>query len=318
MILVYAAFFGASILAAGFSLGDALPQSASGGWGLFTPSAVDELATAGLAATLVVLLVRNRGISMREFGLDVPRDDRGRWARGATLRLMTWAVVAFVGGSLVTGVLATGQFNLPIQLNAAFFVYAGTSALNAGIVEEAVALGFVVATLRQARRPIWEIFAVALVLRSAYHIYYGVGVVGILVWASVFIWLYLRTRSLLPLMAVHFVWDFTLFFGDRWHGVLAVAAFVVLAMVIASPITWLIERAEPHGTDAGWRPAMAWSGAQPAQPPGWHPDPWNRAQWRWWDGVRWSASTAPPGGSAAPTPTPTGVTPPAPDQPSLR
>src|SRR5688572_11894076 len=23
--------------------------------------------------------------------------------------------------------------------------------------------------------------------------------------------------------------------------------------------------------------------------PGWHPDPWNRDQWRWWDGWTWTA-----------------------------
>ena len=28
-------------------------------------------------------------------------------------------------------------------------------------------------------------------------------------------------------------------------------------------------------------------------PPGWHPDPTQPAQWRWWDGTQWSAHTSP-------------------------
>lgn len=28
------------------------------------------------------------------------------------------------------------------------------------------------------------------------------------------------------------------------------------------------------------------------QPPGWHPDPWGQAAWRWWDGSAWSHHTA--------------------------
>jgi hypothetical protein len=30
----------------------------------------------------------------------------------------------------------------------------------------------------------------------------------------------------------------------------------------------------------------------PVQPPGWHPDPWGEASWRWWDGSAWSHHTA--------------------------
>jgi protease PrsW len=36
------------------------------------------------------------------------------------------------------------------------------------------------------------------------------------------------------------------------------------------------------------------------QPPGWYPDPWLAAPWRWWDGTAWSAHTSLPAvGSAA-------------------
>jgi membrane protease YdiL (CAAX protease family) len=32
--------------------------------------------------------------------------------------------------------------------------------------------------------------------------------------------------------------------------------------------------------------------------PGWYPDPWQRAPWRWWDGAAWSWQTFPPDASA--------------------
>lgn len=292
MLGVFVAFFGSGILAAGFSLGDALPTE-NGGWGLFVPNAFDQVAQAGLAVTVVVLLLRNRGVSRRAFGLDVPRRADGRWAIGQSLRMATWAVAALIAGSLVTSALATGQYNLPAHLRAPFLVYAASSSLNAGIVEELVVLGFVVTTLRQARRPLWELVLVALVLRGTYHIYYGVGVLGILIWASVFVWLYLRTRSLLPIVAVHVVWDTTVFMAQRWPAAIVVGLLFALAMAIAAPITWLVERSDRRLADAGGElagPVASWPGYY--APPGWRPDPWGQYRWRWWDGVAWTDTTA--------------------------
>ena len=63
-------------------------------------------------------------------------------------------------------------------------------------------LEFVVSALRQAGRPLAEIVIVAVALRMSYHDYYGPGVIGIAVWAAVFVWLYLRTGSVIPLIIV--------------------------------------------------------------------------------------------------------------------
>lgn len=37
-------------------------------------------------------------------------------------------------------------------------------------------------------------------------------------------------------------------------------------------------------------------------PPGWHPDPNDQSQWRWWDGEQWTEQRAPrkPAGKKAP------------------
>jgi membrane protease YdiL (CAAX protease family) len=292
VLLVFVAFFGAGILAAGFSLGGALPTT-NGGWGLFVPNAFDQLAQAGLALTVVALLLRNRGVSRQAFGLDVPRRENGSWAVGQSLRVATWAVTALIAGSLVTSALATGGYNLPAHLKAPFLAYAAASSLNAGVVEEVVVLGFVVTTIRQARRPLAEVVLMALVLRASYHIYYGVGVLGILIWGSVFIWLYLRTRSLLPIIAVHVGWDATVFMGQRWPVAIMFGLLIVLAMWIASPITWLVERWNRR-LAASAEPVVATAPAWPGYyaPPGWRPDPWGQYRWRWWDGVRWTDATA--------------------------
>jgi membrane protease YdiL (CAAX protease family) len=304
VVLVFAAFFGSGIIAAGLSLADHLPPN-SGSWSTFAPAAFDEIGQAGIAATLVVLLSRNRGISRRGLGLDLPRKPDGTRAAGQTVRVAAWALVAFIAGSVITSALATGDYNAPTNLNAAFLFYSSTASLNAGVVEEMVVLGFVVVTLQQARRPLWELVLVGLVLRSSYHIYYGPGVIGILVWGSAFIWLFLRTRSLLPIIVVHFCWDLTVFLGSRWSWITLVALLVGLGLVVAAPITWLVERANRHTTPAPWVPypppgavpgpvgpggVPPWA-AYPA-PPGWRPDPWDQGRWRWWDGSRWTDSTA--------------------------
>jgi membrane protease YdiL (CAAX protease family) len=295
VLAVFAAFFGAGIVAAGFSLSSDLP-SPTGGWGLFLPNAVDELAQAGVAAALVLLLLSRRGISPRAFGLVLPQRADGKWAAGQTLRIATWALVAFFVGSIVTSALATGKYNASPHLNAAYLVYTSTAALNAGVIEEMVVLGFVLVTLQQARRPLWEVVAVGLVLRATYHIYYGPGVLGILVWASIFIWLYLRTRSLLPIMATHFMWDLVAFFGQRWTWIVYVAFLCGLVMTVAAPITWLVERAN-RTQAAPWTRGVPLSSGPTAGdpatvPPGWHPDPWGQLTWRWWDGTRWTDTTA--------------------------
>lgn len=37
-------------------------------------------------------------------------------------------------------------------------------------------------------------------------------------------------------------------------------------------------------------------------PPGWYPDPWRQAWWRWWDGVRWTVYTDQWSAAASPAP----------------
>ncbi len=138
------------------------------------------------------------------------------------------------------------------------------------IVEELVVLAFVVVTLRQAKRPWWEVTTVALVLRGAYHIYYGPGVVGILVWAALFYWIYLRFRQLIPMILCHVLWDAVAFLGRLTTAVVGVGLVVVVALWITSGILWLVDRGNRAAVPYLWTgppgdgTAGAWDGV-----PGW-------------------------------------------------
>ncbi len=124
----------------------------------------------------------------------------------------------------------------------------------------------------------------ALVLRGSYHIYYGPGVVGILVWAALFYWIFARTQLLVPLIVCHALWDTVGFLSERWAGIAVAALFVALALWIAAPITWLVERSNRRAVPS-W---VGWS------PPGWHPDPSGVHYWRWWDGRAWTEHVSGP------------------------
>jgi hypothetical protein len=288
VLLVFGAFFLSGIAAAGILLGGRYHNPfPNGSWSDYAPQFVEVLTQTGLAIAVVLLLSARRGVTPRTLGLTLPHRDDGRLAAGAATRILAWAIFAQVLGGVINGVLQTGH--LPTsQPNAAELIYAMGASVQAGVVEELVVLAFLVVTLRQAGRPLWEVTVVALVLRGSYHVYYGPGVVGILVWAALFLWIFLRTGNVLLLMISHAGWDAVAFLSQRWGAVAGVAILVVIAIWIAAPITWLVDR-NRLDREAARVPGQAGMGL-PATgpPPGWQPDPAGRYWWRWWDGQRWT------------------------------
>jgi membrane protease YdiL (CAAX protease family) len=251
VLLVFAAFFGAGIIAGGETLAGRYPAPA-GSWAVFIPAAVSQLSMAGVAALVVILLSARRGIGPRALGLGLPTQARGGAAVGRTVRMATWAVAALLVGGGITSALATGKLGLPVRPDNAYLIYAAAASLAAGVVEEIVVLAFVVTALRQASRPLPEIVVVAVLLRCSYHDYYGPGVVGIAVWAAIFVWIFLRSGSIVPLIIVHFFWDLTIFFYQRWHvfGTVRLDAFVLLPLVAG--ITWLVEISRRRASTQPW------------------------------------------------------------------
>jgi membrane protease YdiL (CAAX protease family) len=253
---VFAAFFAASIVAGGETLSGRYPPP-SGSWAVFAPATVSELGTCAFAILITVLLSGRRGIRPRWLGFSWPRKRDGRAGAGQSMRIGVWAIAALLAGGAITSALAMGnKLGQPAHQDASYLIYTLAASLTAGVVEEMVVLAFVVTTLRQAGRPVPEILLVAVLLRCSYHDYYGLGVIGIAVWATVFVWLFLRTGSVLPLVVVHVLWDANIFLGQRWHEVQVATAYVWIMLVLIAAITWLVDlqaryRGPPPGDLAG-------------------------------------------------------------------
>jgi uncharacterized protein len=301
VLFVFLVMFATGILAAGLLLaGRYKDLQTNGNWALYSTQIVGVLAQIGIAVALVLLLGERRGVTTRTLGLTLPRREDGGVAFGRLTRIAAWCIFALVVGGIINAVLQSGH--LPTaQTNTAAIFFAAFDSIQAGVIEELVVLAFVVVTLRQAGRPWWEVTLIALVLRGSYHIYYGPGVFGILVWAALYYWIYLRFRSLIPMMVCHIAWDAVGFLSQRWGVIALLGVLTALGLWIAAPISWLVERSNRQqalaGAAGGWIPApgngLAWPAKSPtvqpgAPPPGWHPDPSGANQWRWWDGYRWT------------------------------
>lgn len=272
VLLVFAAFFAAGIVAGGETYAGHY-AAPSGSWGLYMPGALSELGLCVLAILVAVLLSERRGMTARWLGFGWPRKADGCPAAAQALRIGVWAITALLAGGVVTVALAMGHhLGEPAHRDAAYLLYAISASLAAGVVEETVVLAFVVSTLRQARRPMPEIVLVALILRCSYHDYYGLGVLGIVVWASAFVWLYLRGGSVLPLIVVHVLWDSSIFLNERWHNIRLFSGEAYLLVVIVAVVTWLVDARNKRaaGPSAGGPPGpVPWVAPGPVPaPPG--------------------------------------------------
>ncbi|HEX9031785.1 MAG TPA: CPBP family intramembrane glutamic endopeptidase [Streptosporangiaceae bacterium] len=297
VLVIFAAFFAANIVAGGEALAGRLPVP-SGSWVIFLPNSVSELAKCVVAVVVVLLLSARRGISPRALGFGWARKSDGTPGAAQNLRIAAWAIVALLLGGRVTIVLAHGRHILePLFRDYSYLVYSMTASLNAGIVEETVALAFVVTTLRQARRPLLEIAVVAVLLRCSYHDYYGWGVLGIAIWAGVFVWLYLRSGSILPLIVVHVLWDASQFLGLYWPVAWNIWGALLIVSLLTAAVTWIMNAAR-RGQQT-WPPPA--SGAGPWPPPGgpgaWPPPGGIPAPLPPWGGA---GEPSPPGGNVSP------------------
>jgi membrane protease YdiL (CAAX protease family) len=272
-LLVFLAFFGGGVISAVYYLADPNQPVSSDGWAAYLPGSFDILAQAGLAVALVLLLLHRRGLGRRDVGLAITRPDGTRLAWGPSLRVLALAEIGQFVGSLVNSALG-GKY--PGQTTSgSYLFYMGAASINAGVVEELVVLAFVVTTLRQARRPWWEVALVAIGLRVSYHLYYGAGAIGVLIWAAVFFWLYARTKNLPMLMLVHVSWDLCVFLSLKWPWVVGAEFVCAALLVVWAAATWLIDRSGPPKhlpAGAHWPATATWDQrATGGAAPGWLP-----------------------------------------------
>jgi hypothetical protein len=233
---VFAIFFGAGVINAVLILAKAYPAGSTVSWGEAVSVFFSQNATTALCILVPILLIRQRGVTTRQLGLVLPPGpSHGVWTG---IRMATWGYLSIFIWAIIVATL--GHPALPTTIkNGPYFLAEIGHLYQAGFIEEIVVLGFTVITLEQARRPRWEIIAVALLLRDSYHIYYGWGALFVPLWAGTFLWLFLRFRSLVPLIAIHSFWDVTGLVASYSKGATAVLGCCVLLMMLVAVISFL-------------------------------------------------------------------------------
>jgi membrane protease YdiL (CAAX protease family) len=93
------------------------------------------------------------------------------------------------------------------------------SALANAVVEEVIAVGYLMTRLPDLHWGPWASICASAVLRGTYHLYQGFGqAIGNAVMGVVFGWLYQRTGRLAPLIVAHTLLDVVAFVGYLWFG----------------------------------------------------------------------------------------------------
>jgi len=162
----------------------------------------------GLAPVwLVVYLVRRSGEGVKAIGLawDQPKRD-------VSLGLALFAVVGLAGIAMYLGAVALGVnrfvrpapplgywWTVPVLL---------LNAAEAALLEEVIAVGYLVTRLQQLRLTAFAAVAASALLRGTYHLYQGFGgFLGNLAMGALFGFVFVRTRRTWPLVIAHFLLD---------------------------------------------------------------------------------------------------------------
>lgn len=177
------------------------------------------------------------------------------------------------------------------------------------VAEEVVVLGYLVRRLEQRGWRPAQVVAVAAAVRISYHLYYGIGVLPIAVWAVLSVVLYRTYRRLPAFIVVHAVWDATLFARVFVGG--GVVPLVALLVGIPSIVVWGVERqrraAEQRVATGMPYPLASYPGA--AQPPAGSPQAPPPLSPPAGAPAPWTTPAPPPGPSSPATP---GSSPPTP------
>lgn len=187
-----------------------------------------QLSQVAAAAMVMYLLVRSGegpgaiGLGGRRLRLDL------------ALVMIVWLFVDLIPQSVGTGIL--GALNLPVYQDVGpsqlpLLAVGIAAAIAAGVVEEIVVLGYLVRRLEQRGLSTGAIVAIAVAVRVSYHLYYGLGVIPIVLWATASVLLYLKVRRLLPFILCHVAWDTGVFMREFSHG--ASTSFMALFLLVS-------------------------------------------------------------------------------------
>lgn len=170
------------------------------------------LALVPVALALYLLSADGRS-AVRRIGLDVTRP-----LRDLGIGLSLAAAIGIPG----LGLYAAGRaLGITVQVQATALgehwwtvpVLLASAAQNA-LLEEVVAVGYLMERLRDLRWRPWAAIVASAVLRGSYHLYQGIGpFFGNLVMGLVFAEYYRRRRRVMPLVVAHTVMDVVVFVG---------------------------------------------------------------------------------------------------------
>jgi membrane protease YdiL (CAAX protease family) len=162
---------------------------------------------------LAIYLLAADGPPLARLGLDRTRPVRD---------LLTGAGIALAIGLPGLGVYAAGRalgLNAHVVLSPqhAYWWTIPVLVLRAvenAVVEEIIAVGYLLTRLRDLRWGSWAAIAASAVLRGAYHLYQGFGqAVGNAIMGVIFAWWFGRTGRLAPLIVAHTLLDVVAFVG---------------------------------------------------------------------------------------------------------
>ena len=90
-------------------------------------------------------------------------------------------------------------------------------AIDAGVTEEVIVIGYLFARLREMGWRDWQIIVGSALLRGTYHLYQGFGAfVGNVIMGLIFGWIFSRTGRVLPFVIAHVLIDAAIFVGYPW------------------------------------------------------------------------------------------------------
>lgn len=167
-------------------------------------------------ALVVFLLWQTTRPHLGRLGIDFTRP-----ARDALSGLGLALVIGLGGIGVYLGSLALGINTAvdPTNLNAYWWTVPVLilRAIDAGVTEEVIVIGYLFARLRELGWGRWTIILATAALRGTYHLYQGVGgFIGNFVMGLIFGWLYDRYGRVLPFVIAHLLIDSAIFVGYPW------------------------------------------------------------------------------------------------------
>jgi hypothetical protein len=192
------------------------------------------------AAALVIFLLIRNGEGVESIGLG-----GHQFKKDLALVLPVWILVQVIpqelGSHLVTSLHIPSYSVTGPELPVAFLAVALLRSLQAAVVEEIVVLGYLVRRLEQRGWSATTVVVIAVLVRVSYHLYYGPGVLPIILWAIATVLMYRRIRRLLPFIVCHFVWDASVAING-WISTTAAVVFNAVFFVAALVCTLLWSR----------------------------------------------------------------------------